>query len=268
MTIRLYWSGGNRNEINFGDTLSPLVVRHVSGQDVEYAGINTCDLAAVGSLLDKVITREWKRLLRLRFDKIRVWGTGAFGSDALKDSRDKLTVAAVRGPMTRDMMGLDAATPLGDPGLLIDTMDTQAPKKYRWGIIPHVVDIKVPAIQQLHDDNEKSCLINLADEDVLAVARQIRSCDFIISTSLHGLITADAFGIPSVWMRASGNIGGGDWKFMDYFASVNRTEKSPLSLDSGLPDLRTLEETASRVDRKLIEKRQTELVAAFKTLGF
>lgn len=268
MTIRLYWSGGNRNEINFGDTLSPLVVRHVSGQDVSYAGINTCDLAAVGSLLDKVITREWKRLLRLRFDKIRIWGTGAFGSEALKEGRDKLSIAAVRGPMTREAMGLEASLPLGDPGLLIEQMTPPVEKKYRWGIIPHVVDIAQPAIQALHKENDCSCLIDLADPDVIAVAQKIRACDFIISTSLHGLITADAFGIPNVWMRVSGNIGGGDWKFLDYFASVERREKEPLSLAHGAPSLKSLEDTASRVGRDVIACRQGDLLSAFKTLGF
>ncbi len=266
MAIRLYWSGGNRDEINFGDTISPLIVQHLSGKDVKYAGISTCDVAAIGSLLDKIIPRTWKRKLYLRFDKIRVWGSGSFGPDLLPMGHDRLSFAAVRGPLTRDGLKLDTSVPLGDPGLLVDRLDIKAQKKYRWGIIPHVADRQISAIQELQNNNDNACMIDLADPDVLAVARKIRSCDFIISTSLHGLITADAFAIPNVWMRVSGNVYGGDWKFLDYFSTVGRTETAPLLL-KGIPSLRSLEDTAIHVEKDLVEKLQKDLVTAFKNMG-
>ena len=201
--------------------------------------------------------------MRLRFDKIRIWGTGSFAPDLLPQGRDRLAIAAVRGKLTRDALKLDDTAVLGDPGLLVDILDTKTEKKYRWGIIPHVVDRKVDAILSLHKENDRACIIDLADPDVLAVARKIRSCDFIISSSLHGLITADAFGIPNVWMRVSENVAGGDWKFMDYFSSVDRSDKAPLYLTGTTPDLRSLENTAARVQRSLIEQRQKGLIEAF-----
>ncbi len=267
MAIRLYWSGGNRNEVNFGDSISPVIVRHLSGKDVAYANINACDVAAIGSLLDKIIAREWKRLLRLRFDKIRIWGTGSFAPDTLLQGRDRLAIAAVRGNLTRDAMKLDDSVALGDPGLLVGSLDIKAEKKYRWGIIPHVIDRKVDVIQDMHKNAGRSCIIDLADPDVLAVAGKIRACDFIISSSLHGLITADAFGIPNVWMRVSENVYGGNWKFLDYFSTVGRTETEPLHLQNTAPDLRSLENTASRVSGGLVEERQKSLVTAFAKMG-
>src|SRR3954466_15763819 len=100
MAIRLYWYGGSRNEVNFGDTLSPMIVKHLSGKDVKYAHIHSCDLAAIGSLLDKIIMRQWKRPLHLRFDKIRIWGTGSFGPEKLPGAGNRLAFAAVRGHLT------------------------------------------------------------------------------------------------------------------------------------------------------------------------
>jgi hypothetical protein len=267
MAIRLYWYGGNRNEVNFGDALSPLIVKLISGKDVTYAHIHSCDLAAIGSLLDKILLRQWKRKLRLRFDKIRIWGTGSFGPAQLPGTGSRLVYTAVRGHLTRNTIGLDSSVALGDPGLLIDRLDVKAEKKYRWGIIPHVADVKVDAILDLQKNNGNACVIDLADPDILAVARKIRSCDFIISTSLHGLITADAFGIPNVWMRVSDNITGGDWKFLDYFTTVGRTETEPLLLNGTTPDLRSLEETAARVERSKIDGLQDGLVAAFAKTG-
>lgn len=267
MTIRLYWSGGNRDEINFGDTLSPIIVKSLSGKDVVYAGIDTCDIAAIGSLLDKIISRKWKRLLRLRFDQIRIWGTGSFGPDTIANHSSGLSFSAVRGPLTRDALKLDPETPLGDPGLLVETLVKKGDKKYRWGIIPHVTDRRIDSILELEKSNRNTRIIDLGNPDILSVAREISSCDFVISTSLHGLITADAFGVPNVWMRVSNNVFGGDWKFLDYFSSIGRVEISPLSLTREPISLKNLEDTATKAPRTQIETLQKGLNYAFRSMG-
>jgi pyruvyltransferase len=53
------------------------------------------------------------------------------------------------------------------------------------------------------------------------------SCERIVSSSLHGLVIADAYGIPNAWLNSDGGAGGsrpggGEFKFYDYFASVNK----------------------------------------------
>ena len=62
------------------------------------------------------------------------------------------------------------------------------------------------------------------------VIDQIRSCEYIISSSLHGLIVSDAYNIPNVWIKVSEKVIGGEFKFKDYFSGVNREYKLPVTM--------------------------------------
>jgi hypothetical protein len=63
-------------------------------------------------------------------------------------------------------------------------------------------------------------VINPLDEP-LTVLRDIGACLKIVTSSLHGMIVADAFGIPRR-VEYSPKLGkdGGDFKFRDYSASI------------------------------------------------
>src|SRR5699024_7687362 len=52
------------------------------------------------------------------------------------------------------------------------------------------------------------------------VVKQICSCEYILSTSLHGLIVAHAYSIPALWLK-KGYIDTDGFKFKDYFSSVD-----------------------------------------------
>lgn len=263
MTIRLYWSGGGRHEVNLGDTLSPMVVEIVSGQKVVYSHPATCDLAAIGSILDKVVSKRWGRLSKMRFDPIHVWGSGSFGPGTIKNHKG-LLIHAVRGPLTRDTLQLEGGLPLGDPGLLVGLWGIKAKKRYRWGIIPHVVDYMLPCFGQIISETPHAVMINLSDPDIVAVLRTVASCDFVISSSLHGLVVADAFGIPNIWARVSPNVYGGDWKFHDYMKSMNRRILTPVS---PYGNLTSLENNAGCSSYQAVAQRQNDLLCAFKSIN-
>jgi pyruvyltransferase len=89
--------------------------------------------------------------------------------------------------------------------------------KYKVGIIPHINDYDF--ILSIIN-NDKIIIIDLKTENIENVIEQINSCNLIISSSLHGIITSHSYGIPALWFRFGNSIGGDDIKFYDYYYSV------------------------------------------------
>lgn len=263
MSIKLYWMGGAQNETNFGDTLSPKIVEILSGRKVCFSALTSCEMIAIGSLIDKAIRGRYKRLISGNWHRPYIWGTGSFGTTIIRKNQ-LLNITAVRGPLTRDKMNLDASTPLGDPGLFVNQLSPPRKKLYRWGIVPHIADQQITILSEMQKETPNSCIIDLANPNIQETIDKISLCEFIASSSLHGLITADALGIPNVWLKISSNVKGGSWKFHDYFLSVERNPDNPI-----LPnrDLRAYEQRALCPPRNIIEQRQKDLLDAFKKTG-
>jgi pyruvyltransferase len=62
-------------------------------------------------------------------------------------------------------------------------------------------------------------------QDVETFIDEILECEFIASSSLHGLIASDSYGIPNVRLKISDQIIGGDFKFEDYYEGVSISKK-------------------------------------------
>ena len=58
--------------------------------------------------------------------------------------------------------------------------------------------------------------------DAMETLRAIGECEMIASSSLHGLIVADALGIPNWRVSFARELKGGDFKFRDYALVVGR----------------------------------------------
>ena len=91
--------------------------------------------------------------------------------------------------------------------------------------MPHYVNQNHPELIK-----DKNRFIIDVKQDPLKTIDEICSCDMIVSSSLHGIIIAEAYGIDAVWIKLSDKIIGGRFKFNDYFLGSGRCEQSPSSI--------------------------------------
>jgi len=160
-----------------------------------------------------------------------VWGSG------LQEPVDVITnpkeITAVRGPLTKKALkNINISCPdvFGDPALLIPRFyqPIKQTKKYTLGVISHIKDIDAEVFLPYKNNpsvkfiSMRKCGLKLIDE--------VMECENIISTSLHGLVIADAYEIPVCWIKVSDNIPGKDFKFRDYHESLGLNINEALML--------------------------------------
>jgi hypothetical protein len=213
--LRLHWW---KAEPNFGDAINPLVVAHVSGRTVEHCGARKADLFAIGSMM-QVVKRTQKEP-RQNGALLAVWGTGLLNPVFGHDFLDNIEVALLRGPVTAALLKVQHKR-FGDPGLLIDqVLPFSGTRSDRIGVVPHYTQIEDPALLDFVASDAALVLIDPRD-DPAQVCFQIAACAHVFASSLHGLIVADAYGVPNTWITPEGQ----SWlKYLDYAASVGRRD--------------------------------------------
>lgn len=229
--IGVYWfrRGGGNTSGNFGDELGPLVVSYLTGRPSRYAEPADCDLASIGSILSQVSKQAARSC---RSSDLFIWGSGLIEED-IHQLYSCLKPLAVRGQSTRDALGLRDDLPLGDPGILSSRLVKAQKKKHKWGIVPHFSHRKSKSILEIARENK--CLLIDPTDPAEKVLKAISSCYGIVSSSLHGLIVADSYSIPCVWLDIKSHKSH-DYKFADYCSGVARDQFYKVEL----PDLRTL----------------------------
>lgn len=178
-------------------------------------------------------------ILRFATNNSIVWGSGFISfNDQLnyitwnqkknKDTSVKPLVTCVRGPLTRKKlleMGVKCNRSFGDPCLLLPLLfNPKVEITHKFGIVPHYVDKeyilrKIPP--NIMNNAKIIDILTTSDVDKInAFVMDVKSCDIIISSSLHGVIMGHAYGKPTIWAKFSEKIIGKDFKFYDYFLSV------------------------------------------------
>ncbi len=223
--IRLFYSRRRNGEINFGDDICPLLVGAITGREVQHARVSGCDYAGIGSILEMIAERRLRRLRRLRFSPIRVWGSGCLTTGD-QISSFLLHPIALRGSLTQARLGNRHDVPLGDPGLLFDRLyRPKLDKKYKWGLVMHYSDEDNPIARSMLENTPSIVSIPVAAPP-METLRLIGECEYIASSSLHGLIAADCYGIPNIRLRVGPHLDHSESKFHDYASAIGRPDLS------------------------------------------
>ncbi|AVR47267.1 polysaccharide pyruvyl transferase family protein [Christiangramia fulva] len=200
---------------NYGDLLSKYLVEKISGKKVNWVqpkkmpwySSSKKNYLAAGSIIHHANKNSI------------VWGSGII------DHEQEIAVAdfrAVRGPETRKYLlgkGCHCPEVYGDPALLLsDYFKPQINKRFKLGIIPHYNDFK--EIKNHWKDQDGVSIIDMMTDNIEKTTVEILECEKIISSSLHGVIVAHAYGIPAVCVQFSDKVFGNGIKYTDYYASI------------------------------------------------
>lgn len=246
MTLRAYW--WNRFP-NFGDQLTPLLLQ-AFGHEVERGEPFEADVCCVGSVLEVLGTNYAGTII----------GSG-FISHGAPHPLPRARILALRGPLSAARAGV-ARVAFGDPGLLVPMLvEPPARPQTRIGLVPHFKDKQNPAVLALVASGVAKFIDVQAEP--LDVLREIADCECVLSSSLHGVVAADAFGRRSAWLVISDAVIGEGFKFRDYGASIGVAVHSQvLHGDENADELASLTEWKS-FDRAVVAR---DLKAAFSAL--
>lgn len=216
-TVNLNWWKLGGEHQNIGDALSPIVTEWMKKYyniDMDYTK-KIRHLYAIGSIINS------------GYQNATIWGSGIL-EDRLFWWRfiRKLDIRCVRGPVTRDILlknGYQCPKIYGDPAVLMPMIYMpECKKQYRYTVIHH---------HNVFKQENVNSISPLVKEYKYFIDRIVQS-DLVISSSLHGIILAETYGVPAIFLH-EGNLN--LTKYIDWYSSTGRKEfKMAKTVDEAL----------------------------------
>ncbi len=213
---------------NWGDALNPVLISKIAGKRVkgidirdQYSPSYTARYGAVYLVVGSTLAYADSNTV--------VWGPGLIAADRTMLAPPR-RICAVRGPLTRAALlrsGVTCPDVYGDPALLYPFLYRPVMEKScKLGLVPHYVDRNHPFMKNMRREGDIA-LINIKGP-INKVVDSICKCEYVASSSLHGLILATAYRIPCAWLVLGDRVSGGEFKFRDFFASVRNDSVVPV----------------------------------------
>lgn len=208
---------------NFGDWIGPWLLSMKTGK----TAVNTRNLYqipstifSVGSVIHHLLDTN---------AQVTVWGSGLIKPidnrkvRKFKKVSSRVEFLAVRGKLTRNELvnkvRINVPDILGDPALLLPRYySPKVTEKINIALCPHYEHFEL--LDQKFGMDEDIKLIDVK-RDPRLVIDEIANADFCISSSLHGLIIAQAYGIPWIWLHLENKkLVGDSFKFYDFYSTL------------------------------------------------
>ncbi|WP_380065689.1 polysaccharide pyruvyl transferase family protein [Dankookia sp. GCM10030260] len=247
---------------NFGDAASAVVVAAIAGRPVTHRAFNSKRrrIVAIGTIGQGQSAGA-----------VHVWGTGFDPKRAPVEPRDaaffaapdvEYAIHATRGPYSRGVLlraGIPAPDVYGDPAWFLPRILHPKPeRRHELGVIMHISELETPSVTA----NPLSHLMRYRGGEAEGVhfistyhqptwqgfqdkLAELLSCKRIISRSLHGMLLADAYGIPCLYMSdgepgmqrldIEAGYGSVDHRFADAYRGFGRTRLAAFGLPKDQP---------------------------------
>ena len=132
-----------------------------------------------------------------------------------------MDVRAVRGPLTRKVLlelSYDCPEIYGDPAILMPLIyDPKIEKRREKLIIPQFISER--EFREKHPDDY---MLSMNTNDYRHVIDEIVSSEIVYTSSLHGIILAETYGVPAVFFRGLPKFK--DFKYYDWYESTGRKD--------------------------------------------
>lgn len=238
---------------NLGDTLGIVITKWMldkKGIELSKHTKKTSLLMTVGSLAG------------VGFSDVVMWGSGVhlpynvYNIYFMRNFR-KIDIRAVRGPLTRCMYlgsGYNCPEIYGDPAILMPLIykNQSCEKKYDVSVIIHYRN------KTNFDkfENENLHFIDIETSDYESFIDEIMLSKKVISSTLHGIILAEVYGVPTVFLNSGGYVDTALTKYYDWYLSTNRTDiKIANSLEEAL--------NIKPMELPDIDKMQKNIISSF-----
>ena len=235
---------------NHGDQISADIVRLMFQAEPVQVSAGEPHVLAVGS-----ITFMANALSTL-------WGCGVLNRQVGLADLAPGQLRALRGRHSADVLvgrGIRVPDiPLGDPGIfaadLLRRRGLAPRRRARVVVVPHHGSLRHPAYAEMATADDVA-VVETLDND-WGLLQDIAGAEIVVSESLRGLIYAESFGRPSVWISSTEDP---NWtfKFHDWFSTTHNPQLRPRPVGSDVEALaRAAEFRFSRIDK-------AELLSAF-----
>ena len=197
---------------NFGDWLSPLVLRAAANRPITYLAPTAPSLAP-----NLVMVGSIGRFIR---SSSIVVGTGVSTEDV--ELNPHASYLSVRGPVTAGVLARKsgiAVDSFGDPGLLISRVlpIERGATNGRIALVRHFTHASLPVTLPENVD-ELSVLVSHPD-DIRAFVIRLAAYDAVITSAMHVMIACHSYGIPCALIGFQGfedAVHGSGIKYRDY----------------------------------------------------
>ena len=219
---------------NFGDAVNDIFWEEILETNVAINKLNEPHYVTTGSIMSLV--NKNSIILGAGF----IHEKSSIGSNNFRETDNKVyaypkQVISLRGPKTRNKLlnfGISCTEDYGDPLIIFPAIYNKykAVNENIVGIIPHYVDKTSSCMKILQSSLiDNGYTVNIIDievgRDYKRLIDNINKCQYIISSSLHGIIMGLIYKKKTIYINFSSSVVGGDFKFDDFFESLNISYK-------------------------------------------